>query len=316
VSTDEPFEVIEISGAKEGSHLLIIAGVHGDEYEGIAAIRELAVRLDSQREHLQGSITLIPIVNEPAFAIPARCGDDEKDLARTCPGKEDGSPTEQIAHAISARIQSADFLIDLHTGGMTMQAWPLIGYGLVPNEEVLDTQRRMARAFGLPLVWGTSAQLEGRTLSVARDASVPAIYSEYLGGGMRSNRGVKSYVEGCLNVMAEFGILTSHPKPELLSDGHCVEDPREQSGHMQLCHPSPLSGYFESAVKLGEEVDAGAPLGSVFPTRGGEAIPVVANETGRIIVLRTCCSVKANDALAVILENPPSESFHDYPLSS
>ena len=205
MSNNEPFEVLEISGANDGPNLLIIAGVHGDEYEGIAAIRELASLLDSQRDHLQGSITLIPIVNEPAFAIPARCGADDKDLARTCPGKAEGSPTEQIAHAISARIQSADLFIDLHTGGMTMQAWPLIGYGLVPDEEALDTQRRMARAFGLPLVWGTSAQLEGRTLSVARDAS------EYLGGGMCSNRGVKSYVEGCLNVMAEFGILTSHP---------------------------------------------------------------------------------------------------------
>lgn len=316
MSADEPFRAIEISGANNGPNLLIIAGVHGDEYEGIAAIRDLAGRLDSQREHIHGSVTLIAIVNEPAFAIPARCGDDGKDLARTCPGRDDGSPTEQIAHAISARIRAADLFIDLHTGGSIMQAWPLIGYGLVADEKVIETQRKMARAFGLPLVWGTSAELKGRTLSVAWDAGVPAIYSEYLGGGMCSSKGVKSYIEGCLNVMAEFEILSNHPKPELLSDDHCVEDPREQSGHMQLCHPSPVSGYFESAVRLGEKVIAGAPLGSVVPTGGGEAISVVANESGRILVLRSCCSVQANDALAVILENPPSESFHDYPLSS
>ncbi len=316
MSTDEPFEVIEIDGAGSGPNLLIIAGVHGDEYEGIAAIRELAIRLDSQRKHIHGSVTLIPIVNEPAFAIPARCGDDGKDLARTCPGNADGSPTEQIAHAISARIRSADFFIDLHTGGSVMQAWPLIGYGLVADEKVLENQRRMARAFGLPLVWGTSASLKGRTLSVAWDAGVPAIYGEYLGGGMCSQAGVKSYIEGCLNVMTVFNILTNATKPVLLSDDHCIEDPREQSGHMQVCHPCPVTGYFETAVTLGQAVDAGAPLGRIVPTGGGDAVTVVANESGRIIVLRSTCSVQANDALAVILENPPSESFRDYPLSS
>lgn len=311
---DDPFQVIEIDGSGDGPNLLIIAGVHGDEYEGIAATRALATQLAAQRENICGSVTLIPIVNEPAFAIPARCGDDGKDLARTCPGRADGSPTERIAHAISARIEAADLFIDLHTGGSTMQVWPLIGYGLVPDEEVLNTQRRMARAFGMPLVWGTSGTLEGRTLSVARHARVPAIYGEYLGGGMCSDDGVRGYIEGCLNVMAEFGILTKHQNTELLSDAHCIEDPREQSGHMQICHPCPVVGYFKSAVRLGEKVEAGASLGSVFPFGGGDPVNVAVNESGRVIVLRVCCSVQVNDALAVVLENPPAEAFLDFPL--
>jgi predicted deacylase len=310
VSThSEPFEIIEIVGASDGPNILIIAGVHGDEYEGIAAIRELADLLETKRDSICGRATLIPIVNEPAFAIPHRCGEDGKDLARTCPGSADGTPTERIAHALSARIEAADYFIDLHTGGSTMQVFPLIGYGLVPNEDILNTQRRMARAFGMPLVWGTSSKLDGRTLSVARHAEVPAIYGEHLGGGTCSADGVRGYIEGCLNLMAEFDILTKHPKPELLGDDHCIEDPREQSGHMQICHPCPIAGYFEAAVELGGEVEAGAPLGCIFPTGGGESITVAANETGRIIVLRTCCSVQKDDALAVILENPPAAAF-------
>lgn len=316
MSATEPFQVIEIDGAVDGPNLLIVAGVHGDEYEGIAAVRELVRQLESQHEHIRGSVTLIPIVNEPAFAIPARCGDDGKDLARTCPGKADGSPTERIAHAISVRIQRADYFIDLHTGGSAMQVWPLIGYGLVSDEDVLAIQRRMARAFGLPLAWGTSAQFDGRTLSVARDAGVPAIYGEYLGGGMCSDTGVKGYIEGCLDVMAELNILTSRPKRDLLSDEHCIEDRSEQSGHMQVCHPCPVSGYFESAVALGEKIEAGSSLGQVFPIGGGDPISVPANESGRVLVLRSTCSVQVNDALAVILENPPVSAFRDFPLTS
>ena len=43
--------------------------------------------------------------------------DDQLDLARTCPGRSDGSVTEQTAWALSESIRSADFYIDLHTGG-------------------------------------------------------------------------------------------------------------------------------------------------------------------------------------------------------
>ena len=50
---------------------------------------------------------------------------------------------------------------------------PLVGYGLHGDESVLEGQRQMARAFNLPVVWGTDASLEGRSLSVARDANPP-----------------------------------------------------------------------------------------------------------------------------------------------
>ena len=43
---------------------------------------------------------------------------------------------------------------------------------------------------------------------VARDANVPAIYCEYLGAGTCHPAGVEAYVEGCLNVMAEFRITS------------------------------------------------------------------------------------------------------------
>ncbi|HAH45285.1 MAG TPA: succinylglutamate desuccinylase, partial [Planctomycetaceae bacterium] len=52
-------------------------------------------------------------------------------------------------------------------------------YTLHSNPEILDMQRRMALALNLPVVWGTSAHLNGRSLSAARDLGVPAIYAEW-----------------------------------------------------------------------------------------------------------------------------------------
>ena len=50
---------------------------------------------------------------------------------------------------------------------------PLAGYMLHRDAAVLDAQRRMARAFNLPVIWGTDWRLEGRSLSAARNAGVP-----------------------------------------------------------------------------------------------------------------------------------------------
>src|SRR6185437_995270 len=118
-----------------------------------------------------------------------------------------GSVTERVAHALSRLIRSADFYVDLHTGGTRLRVLPLVGYMLHPDLGVLDAQRRMARAFGLPIIWGTDPSLNGRSLSVARDARIPAIYAEYHGGGGYDPEGVGAYVSGCLNVLTELGMI-------------------------------------------------------------------------------------------------------------
>ena len=100
-------------------------------------------------------------------------------------------------------IRSANYYIDLHSGGTRFRVLPLAGYTLHPDPKVLEAQRRMARAFGLPFIWGTDPKLDGRSLSVARDALVPAIYAEYHGGGGCDPAGVDAYVQGCLNVLAD-----------------------------------------------------------------------------------------------------------------
>lgn len=296
------FQQHEIPGkAGDGPRLLITAGVHGDEYEGMVALRRLIAAIEPAT--LRGRLTLVPVVNESAFALRARCGEDGLDLARTCPGRAGGSITERVARDLADLIHSADYYIDLHTGGAIFQVEPLAGYGLVSDPGILETQRKMARAFGLPVVWGTSAELEGRSLSVARDAGVPAIYTEYLGGGGCSSKGVRAYLDGCLNVMAALEMIDSRPIPKAPEIE--VEDPRPESGHMQICHPSPAAGYFEPRVALGQTVFKGDTLGHVLDPLGATPTEIPADRPGRLIVLRVCPSVIESDTLAVILETSP-----------
>ncbi len=55
----------KIVGDEPGPHLLITGGVHGDEFEPMAAIRRLIGPLRAGR--ICGRVTLVPVVNEPAF---------------------------------------------------------------------------------------------------------------------------------------------------------------------------------------------------------------------------------------------------------
>ena len=282
-----------------GPHLLVTGGVHGDEFESILAIRRLIRFFSSEEPLVHGRLTLIPVVNEAAFLRGHRCGDDGLDLARTCPGRRDGSPTEQVAAALSEEIRHANFYIDLHTGGTELSVFPLAGYCLVPDPSILEKQRRMARAFNLPVIWGTSANLEGRSLSVARDAGVPAIYAEYLGSATCTDEGVEAYFAGVLNVMADLGMIHRSLPPSRVEQ--VVEDDRPGSGHMQVSHPAPMDGCFSPAISLGDPVVKGQPVGQVLDLIGEVNLPVLAEENGRVIVLRTFPRVSHGDSVAVIL---------------
>lgn len=290
-----------IEGEQPGPHLLISGGVHGDEYEPMAAIRALGDRIDANE--LKGKLTLVPVMNEPAFAIRDRVAPDGLDLARTFPGDPDGSVTERVAHAGAQLIRSADYYIDLHTGGRVAAILSLSGYSLHPDPEILETQRRMAQAFNLPLIWGTSPDLQGRSLSVARDAKVPAIYTELGKGNGCDPKGVGDYIDGCLNVMAELGML-DRPRPESRVR-HVVEDPRPASGHLQINYNAQASGFFEPAVGLADRVSAGDTLGVIVDPLGQVLETVTSTQTGLVLLIRALPRVDEGDNLAVILEIEP-----------
>ncbi|MEO6907746.1 MAG: M14 family metallopeptidase [Abditibacteriaceae bacterium] len=290
-------KTLTIEGQKPGQHLLILAGVHGDEFEPMAAVRKLAKVL--LPKELKGRITLVPVVNEEAFMNGARCANDGLDLARTCPGKVDGSYTEQVAFAVSELIKTADYLIDLHTGGNVMSLFPLTGYALHPDAKVLSVQRRMTKAFNLPLVWGSDPNLEGRTLSVARDHNIPAIYAEWMGGGGCQSQGVQDYVEGCLNVMGELGMIERKAAESKIEK--IVEEDFAGAGLLTGNYLSPHDGLFESAVELWDDVDEGSLIGSVSDVLGQYVTQIKSTQTGKIICLRVFARVLQGDSLCHIL---------------
>lgn len=294
------FKIIQptvIKGKKAGPALLILAGVHGDEYEPIAAAIALLKSLPGVLTG--GTVTIVPVVNYSAFKMASRTGEDGLDIARICPGNINGSLSERAAAEVSQLISVSDYLIDLHGGGNRYQIDPMSGYMLHASPDVLEKQRVMARAFNLKTTWGTSNRLNGRTLSVARDHNVPAIYTEYGGGGGFRKSIVKEYVQGSMNVLNMLGMYEGP-----ITTGRCeyeVEDHREDSGHLQVLLPATCDGLFETEVSLGQFVKRDQIIGTISIPYGGESMPVYADKDGMVFMLRAIPSVEKGETMGGIL---------------
>ena len=289
------------TGRRDGPHLLITAGVHGDEFEPMVAVLRLIQQLPTH--DLAGRVTLVPVVSASAFTTGKRTGADGLDLARVCPGSKNGTVTEQSAAALSQLIQQADYYIDLHTGGVGLSIWPMSGYLLHQDASILATQRKMSQMFNLPVIWGTYAGNEGRSMSVARDARVPAIYTEYLGSAEFHSEAVDALSAGCLNVMGWLEMIDREP-PENKIAWIC-EDDRAGAGHMQVCHPAPHDGLFVSDVRLGHVVELGQVLGSVTDIESGTQSTIIAEQSGRILTIHTFARVAKGDGLIVVVDFQP-----------
>src|ERR1700736_2616557 len=61
---------LNVCGREPGPLVVVLAGVHGDEYEGIIAIPEIVRQLDPRT--LRGTVVAVPVCNVPAYHAATR----------------------------------------------------------------------------------------------------------------------------------------------------------------------------------------------------------------------------------------------------
>jgi predicted deacylase len=238
---DVTLDVFHWMGSPTGKNAVIIAGIHGDEYEGPAAIAEFVASLDPAR--ISGSLTAVPVANPPAFAAGTRTNPDGMNLARCFPGDPNGSLTERLAAALFSRLaHGADYLIDLHSGGIEYVFLPVAGfYGEAsPRNRSFYT----ARQFGLPALWQLP-ETNGVLSWEASKRGTVAIGNEYGGAAQLSAEGATAYREGisrCLTYWRLYDAPVSPPARQRLL-----------FGDWQLAG---ATGLFRSQVCLGQRVAA------------------------------------------------------------
>jgi predicted deacylase len=283
--------VVVLHGAP-GPTALLTAGVHGDEPEGSIALLRLSRELDPARLH--GRVILVPAVNLPAARAGRRTSPiDSGNLARLFPGDPAGGVTSQIAEAVTRLLlPAADLVLDLHSGGRTMEYLPC-AWGRLPEdrstaERVLDA----LLAFGAPLTAVVARpEARGTLVATALQAGKIATAAEIGGGGAATPDTVAIALLGARRVLAQAGILRDPDRGTPESRLLVVEK------HHFL--RSPGRGLFEPALRLGGSVEAGALAGWLHdverPDRPPE--PVRSEAGGLVLCRRVPAVVETGDVL-------------------
>lgn len=288
--------LLTVIGAEDGPTLLVLAGVHGDEYEGIAAIPQVYSAVKTPL--LRGRLVMAPVCNMPAYEALQRSSPiDGLNLARVFPGAVDGTITRQIAWWLSRKLlPHADFLIDLHTGGIAYELPTLIGY-VHDGGELGQASRKAAAAFGAPVMWGHPLPLPaGRSISDATAMGIPSLYTEAAGGGRCDPDVVGCFREGVINVMRRLGMISGDLNRRRLTH-HLVGD-----GNLDTVIQAPVAGFFQRNASLLEHVTAGQRLGAILDAAGAELASVDADIDGVVIMLRGIPRVSAGDGIAHITQ--------------
>lgn len=251
-----PVPVAVISSGP-GPVALVVAGTHGDEYEGQVLAHELIRELDPR--DLSGTVIIVPAANSPAVRGAARVSPiDAGNLNRSYPGRANGGPTEQVAALIAGELlPRADFVIDMHSGGSNSTYLPCAFIYRGPDEELWREKVRAARLLGLPYVMVVAPMLEPGSLSSAGDlAGIPTISTELSGAGTVDRHALGAMRRGMPQLLAGLGILKD-PAAAITAEPQWLE----------LVPESPVTstaaGLFEPLVDLGEAVRAGQSVARV-----------------------------------------------------
>jgi predicted deacylase len=114
-STPIQVPVIVHRAKNDGPTLLLMAGMHGDEINGMEIIRRV-IRKGWNRPNA-GTVICIPVFNIFGFLNVSRELPDGRDLNRSFPGSNSGSLASQFAYHFMKEIAPfVDYVIDFHTG--------------------------------------------------------------------------------------------------------------------------------------------------------------------------------------------------------
>lgn len=244
--------VYVFNAKKPGPTILVQAGLHGDEVNGIEIVRRM---LDEKRFEVdKGAVIAVPILNIFGFIHFSRDVPDGKDVNRSFPGTKSGSMASRIAYYhLTEIMHQIDYAIDLHTGGGQLHNYPQIRY---TAEDTMSI--KLAEVFNAPISF-PSKLIKGSFRNAAYRMKKPTVVFE-AGESMRfDDDSIIEGIQGILNVLKHFGMIsTIEPK--------CVERNKTILLDNRRWLRAPTAGMFIPKTTNGSEISKGQVLGIVTDT--------------------------------------------------
>ena len=265
---------------KKGPSVLFMAGMHGDEINGIEILRNLLK--EKYFENLErGSVIAIPIVNVVSFLNGNRALPDGRDLNRCFPGTKRGSLGSRIAYdMIHKIIPQIDFGVDFHTGGHEINNYPQVRCAFDEPKSV-----ELAKAFGAPFILNSPYRDKSLRKESAKKGKQILVYEA--GESNRFNTiGITEGINGCLRLMKSLKILdvpTTKSQSITLNGSKWIR--------------AKISGLFRTTKKFGTFVEKDQIIGMVSSPYADLEKPLIAPTDGFLIGINNKPVVSEGDAL-------------------
>lgn len=268
---------------KPGPTVLITAGIHGDEINGVEIVRQIIAKGINKPK--TGTTICVPVINVFGFLNMDRLFPDGRDLNRVFPGSSNGSLASRVAHFVMTEIvPHADFVIDFHTGGA--DRFNAAQIRIIKDEPILS---ELAHIFGAPFIF-YSKNLNKSFRNSCYKLGVPMLLFE---GGKSFNihtNITNTGVNGAKRILHHLGMLkpkfkVSKPKTKAV----IIEDSKWLRAK--------FSGMFKATVAINTFVEKDQVIGNITDPYGSFNHFVKAPNSGYVFNVNESPIIYQGDAI-------------------
>ena len=279
--TSVEIPVVVQRAPEDGPVVLLLAGVHGDEINGIDTVRRILEDV-KEKPLVRGTLVSIPVLNVFGFLAMRRELPDGRDLNRFFPGSPTGSLASRLAYALVSEVLPAvDVVIDLHSGADQRYNHPHLRF-----TEGDEHSKELAGIFDPPLVM--QAPIRPKSIR-AHLNQLEKAYVLFEGGKARSldEDAIRVAHRGITRIMVHLGLWSG----KLDAGNHPVEL------SFSKWVRAPYAGLFHPVMENGSAVEKGMVLGLITDPYGEAAHRVRAPFPGHLLCVNTSPVVNQGDAI-------------------
>lgn len=268
---------------KPGPTVLMTAGIHGDEVNGVEIVRQIIAKGINKPK--SGTTICVPVINVFGFLNMNRLFPDGRDLNRVFPGNSNGSLASRVAHFVMTElVPHVDFAMDFHTGGSDR-------FNAAQIRIVKDNPRltELAHVFGAPFIY-YSQNLNKTFRNACDKAGIPMLLFE---GGKSfniHNTITNTGVNGVKRVLHHLGMLKTK---------FTVSSPKVNAVVIKESKwlRAKYSGMFKATATINAKVNKGDVLGNITDPYGSFNYFVKAPHSGYVFNVNESPIIYQGDAI-------------------
>jgi len=283
-----------------GPRVAVVAGIHGDELEGLYVCHRLAHILDQVEQQqpgvLQGTVELYPMVNPLGLdTLEHLMPSHAEDIDRSFPGHPEGMMPQRVAAAVYEALRGCALVVDIRSSDIYFREIPQVR--VTPN--CASVLLPLAHNMNVEVTWvrDRAGGCVSGLADALNEAGTPCLVLE-MGVGMRITPGLgEQVVVGILNTWKKLGVLRLDAEVPTLERWPLVADDRNV-----VTVSAEVSGLFVSEIGHWSFVERDQKLGEIVsPLRGDRLADVRAPAAGILFTLREYPLVYEGSLMARIL---------------